>query len=59
MRPRIESSQKTVIFILSPHNLENAMIKGYLDQGIKATEPSPGLWLGPKIYSFTRNTYKI
>lgn len=51
MRPRIESSQKTVIFILSSHNLENAMVKGHLEQGIKANELSPGLRFGPKIYS--------
>lgn len=31
---------KPVIFILYPNNLENAMVKGHLDQRIKANEHS-------------------
>lgn len=51
MIPRIMSFKKTVIFILSPDNLENAMVKGHLDQGIKASELSPGLRFGSEIFS--------
>lgn len=40
-----------VIFMLSPHNVINAVVKDLPDQGIKATEFSPGLWFGPETVS--------
>lgn len=51
LRPRIKSSQNTVIVILSPDNLENAMVKGHFDQGIKANE----LW----VMVWFRNIFKF